>query len=138
MQSYRPLRASFSVGIWGVQLTSSASWPTRRYALSRVAAPEPMAGASRAEIGSYPSRSRIPRERPMCPPDRRAHGVQAAVSFPGGVPHERLSVEPEGGNSIAERVYSAGRRGADGLAELPEVLPRSGRQGREVGTHLAP
>jgi len=72
----------------------------------------------------------------MGAPDRRGHRVEAAVSFPGGVPYQWFATESEGGNSVAETIDGGRSRGANGLAELPEVPPRIGRQGREVGTHL--
>jgi hypothetical protein len=57
----------------------------------------------------------------MGAPDRRAHRVEAAVVFPSGVPYERLSIESEGGNSVAETLDGAGGRGANGLAKLLEA-----------------
>jgi len=44
----------------------------------------------------------------MGAPDRRAYRVEAAVVFPGGVPHERLAIELERGNSVAETLDGAG------------------------------
>ena len=55
-----------------------------------------------------------------------------------GVPDERLTVEPERGNPIAEAFDGAGRGGANGGAESLEAPSRGGRQGREVGAQLRP
>ncbi len=74
----------------------------------------------------------------MGAPDRRAHRVEAAVVFPSGVPYERLSIESEGGNSVAETLDGAGGRGANGLVQLLEAPASIGRQRRKVGSHLQP
>jgi len=58
--------------------------------------------------------------------ERRAQRVHAAVVCPGGVPHERLSSQPEGGNPVTESLDDAGRRGANGRVQLPEVPTRLG------------
>lgn len=74
----------------------------------------------------------------MGAPNRGAHRVKAAVVFPSGVPYERLSIESEGGNSVAETFDGAGGRGANGVAQLPELPASIGRQRRKVGSHLHP
>ena len=72
----------------------------------------------------------------MGTPDGRRHRVQAAVVFPGRVPDERPSIEPEGRDSVAETLDGAGSRGANGRAQLLEPPAGIGRQRRKVGSHL--
>jgi hypothetical protein len=52
----------------------------------------------------------------MGAPDHCAHGVKTDVVFPSGVPYERLSIEPEGGNSVTETLDGTWCGGANGLA----------------------
>jgi hypothetical protein len=52
------------------------------------------------------------------------------------VPNERLSVESEGWNSVAETLDGAGGRGANGLAQLVEAPASIGQQRRKIGSHL--
>lgn len=55
----------------------------------------------------------------MGTPDRVAHRVEAGVVFPGGVIHERLSIESETGNAVAEALDGGGGGGANGRPQLP-------------------
>lgn len=48
------------------------------------------------------------------------------MAFEGSVPDERLSIESEGGNSVAETLDGAGGRGANGLASFQRLLRASG------------
>src|SRR6266581_5100855 len=54
----------------------------------------------------------------QAPADRRCHGIQAAMILECGVPDERLTVEPERGNPIAERLLGTRRRRQNGGADL--------------------
>jgi hypothetical protein len=64
----------------------------------------------------------------MAAPNRGSHREQADMILEGGVPDERLSVELEAGNSVAEMVNRSGRCGANGGADLSEFPAGVGRQ----------
>jgi hypothetical protein len=83
-------------------------------------------GSSSSRKPDGPLRGLVARESArVSPPNVGRDGIEAAVVFPRGVPHERSPVEPEAGNAVAEGSGGGWRRGLDGLSERPEVLPRS-------------
>src|SRR5271156_1949148 len=67
-----------------------------------------------------------------------ANGVEAAVSFPSGVPDEGFAIDTQGGHAVTESFGGARSRRANGGGKTLHMLACVRGKRREVGLHLRP
>ena len=98
-------RLAFRTQVGDARLHESPD-KARRRRLGQRKSDRPLGGLVASEIGR------------MRAPERRADWIEATVVCPGGIPYQHSSIEPEGGNPVADGLTCVRGRGAS-LAAFP-------------------